>query len=239
MARRVALQNDALRRKVSRSADQVAERLHALGPAGTNAEHGLFAELYFATTTEWLRLARGSKDPAQLHLLVIHFHELFDRYVLQPGGGAESGTTVYWRRYFDAYGGSTTTAPSLRNALALLLAIRAHTRFDLAEALCAMHASYRHEFGREPDLSLLKAEIYGPTSDMIFKDACSRFFSRRATQDRSWKPLRRAAAMTGWAWLPVLQAGRKVAWEEATVSIATGSPISRERRAIGARARVA
>lgn len=239
MAKKAALRRDALLRKVSRSADEVAERLHALGPAGADAAHRLFAELYFATTMEWLRLARCSKDPAQLHLLVIHFHQLFDRYVLQLESGAESHTTVYWRRYFEAHGGSTTTAPSLKNALALLLAIRAHTRFDLAEALCAMYASYRREFGRDPDLSLLKSEIYGPTSDRIFKEACGRFFTRRATQDRSWELLRRAAALTGWAWLPVLQAGRKVAWNEATVSIASGSPISRERRAIEARARVA
>lgn len=207
------------------SANRIAEIQRHPGSADGDGCHDLFSDLYHAVTTEWLRVAQRSGDPAQIHLLIIHFHELFDRYVLRMSDAGHIETTRHWHRYFTAH--TRAGLKPVNNAVALYFAIRAHTRFDLAEAICAVHSTYRATFGRDPDLSHLRTEIYGPIADRVFTDACRNFLDRRGRQGWHWKVLIRAAGATVWLWLPILQAGRRAAWREATASIASGEPPAR------------
>ncbi|MCK7614773.1 hypothetical protein [Roseibium sediminicola] len=186
----------------------------------------LFPELYYFTTKHWLDFARTSRDPIMIHLLIVHFFDLYRKYAVHEQG-QPIRIVPHWKRHAQLLAKGNGAVP-FRSQAALLLGIHAHVRFDLAEAIILVWRSYRERYDRNPDLGLLRSMIYGEQSDLVFRKALQGFLQGREVRTQvSARVLAVLASRLEHLWLPVLKRLREEAWREAMTSIRTGAPIRR------------
>jgi len=212
--------------------EEIISRLEDLsGSPVASGESGdarsLFASLYYFTTRSWSEYARSSSDPVLIDLLIAHFYRLYQIYALEHQTGPTYREGEHWKHHIVLSGKSGSGLPFQRHA-ALLFGIRAHTRYDLAEAISRVCWSYYDQHRCRPDMDLLRSMIYGKTSDRVFRTACVRFL--QAQQDSG---MFFGSAGVFFAdkldaiWLPAFQWMRRNAWQDAMTSIRAGVPIER------------
>jgi len=202
-------------------------RIHQPGNRSDNA-HELFALLYYFTTKSWLEFARTCPDPVLMGLLVLHFFRLYEGYVLSGTAGRGENIAHHRRHHVRLLDHSRSRKPLLAG-IVLLIGIRTHIRYDLAEAICDVHDSYTGLYRRKPDMRLLRSMIFGEGSNRVFRRACLEFFrTKAASGDLPARVLLHLAGAFDWLWMPVFQWLRRSAWLEAMRSISSGVPIRRQ-----------
>jgi len=208
--------------------EEIISRLENLsGPPiarGTDLEaRTLFASLYYFTTRSWADYARSSSDPDLIGLLIAHFYRLYEIYALEHGTGPSSSGGEHWKHHM-LLSGKTGGAMPFRRHASLLFGIRAHTRFDLAEAISQVWWTYIDHYRREPDMDLLRSMIYGKNSDRVFRTACVRFLDAQRNNSMFLGPAGvYFAEKLDAVWLPAFQWMRKNAWQDAMTSIRDAS----------------
>ena len=199
------------------------------GHAQAAGQNALFARLYYYTTRNWLKRAGSCDDPELLHLMVGYFYALYCQYVLEVDRRKTETTVAHWKPYRTFVRRRVPALGHLPQLLALVAGIRAHTRFDLAEAICLAHDRYSKQHGSAPDKQHFHALLFGKASDEVFRDASVEFVRSLFGSTRLKAVLTNILKPASKLWLPVFQGARKMAWDEAERSISTGRPISRSR----------
>lgn len=191
------------------------------GLARTSPCHARFALIYCHTIRHWQRFARDCDQKEALDLLIVRLYDRFDDYVLRLPRTTRQSVVQPWKGYLTAI--THARAGGLLRTMGLLLAIRAHIRFDLAEAICAMHDSYRARHGEPPDMARFRAMLLGRRAGRVFLGAWEDFLAASGN-GRLAARLLRPLSLLG---LVVFQSARRSAWREASASIAAGHPIER------------
>ena len=186
-----------------------------------------FARLYYYTTKGWIERAKSCRDPEFLHLVVTHFYDLYDQYVLEPDKSRSTNTVHHWGVYRSIVGDSKVGPITLPKSIAVPFAVRAHIRYDLAEAICSACHEYRDTHGCDPDLECFRDFIFGKKSSAIFRKACLDFFCALSPSIARSSALKTVFYLQSFLWMPAFQKSRRQAWREAQQSLMSGKPIKR------------
>lgn len=188
--------------------------------------HILFARLYYYTTKQWIAYADRSEDPELIYLIIDRFYRLYENYVLNFDKG-HSTTSQHWKIHLDIINDVGRRRRQIYLIKALFLGIRAHTRFDLAEAICDAHTLYVQLHGKDPSKNLLYSMLFGRHANCMFRDASVEFATSLTPQFKHQVILKSILKFSSHLWMPAFQAARKLAWRESQRSILTGNSIRR------------
>ncbi len=213
-------------------AQQVLARLDACASSEAAFEmaskkHALFSRLYYFTTRQWLNYAQNCVDPELVLLMVEHFFELYEDYVLNTSDRSNSPYAHHWHIHVKLLSHQDHKPAMALRGIALFFGIRAHTRFDLAEAICRSRASYIRRHGKEPDMTLFRSLLFGKEVNRLFRDASLDFIASSSPPNARNTSVIKLAALTSWMWMPLFQSARRAAWREAINSITLGKVICR------------
>lgn len=187
--------------------------------------HGHFALLYFHTISRWRAYSRTCEQNEALDLLIIRLFDKFNDYVLRLPGESTPTSIRPWAGYLHRM--SSASPRWLNRITALALAVRAHIRFDLAEAICEMHATYCRRHGVPPDMVQFQRTILDAGAGLIFLAAWEDFISGLANHGRFAGAVAMIARPFGRIGLPAFQAMRRRAMHEALDSLHTARRIER------------
>lgn len=215
--------NNAARLNPAQSVLSIERTLDDL--ARTSPCHARFALIYYHTIRHWQMFARDCEQKEELNLLIVRLYDKFDDYVLRLPQGTSQHVVQPWKGYLSAV--AHHRAGDLLRTIGLLFAIRAHIRFDLAEAICATHDAYRAAHGEPPDMARFRALLLGRRAGRVFLGAWEDFVTSNSggrAPARLAVRLLRPLSLLG---LLVFQSARRGAWREASASIAADRPIVR------------
>lgn len=214
----------------STAIDPTSERLETIEGLLHNLSrdspaHRHFALLYLHTIRRWRAHARRCGRHEDLDLLIVRLFDRFDDYVLRLPGESTPTSIRQWAGYLRRRSGASTGR--LNATSALVLAVRAHIRFDLAEAICEMHAAYIRRHGDAPDMARFRKTILDAQSGQVFLAAWQDFLSDLIDNGRLAGAIAVIARPLGWIGLPVFQAMRRRAMREALASLRLAKRIER------------
>lgn len=113
---------------------------------------------------------------------------------------------------------------------AMLLAIRAHIRYYMAEAICSTHTSY-HQWGRSmPDSAHFRYFLFDKEVDRVFGKASVGFFDSFLPLTSNLTVLEKGFKVGSLLCMVIFLSVRKMAWKEARQSNSTDDCIRRTRR---------
>ena len=187
-----------------------------------------FAQLYLESTLLWEELFRQSDVPVFGGLLIKRFFSLFEKYVVLPGNNKRPEVVRHWKPFFYANAQPPRPVQPLASLMCLFLAIRAHVRYDLAEAILQAHKDYLRLYGRAPDMNLCRTIVLGPASGDLFWQAMHNFLTQGKRPSVGESAAVTFLQLTGRIWLPVFQSWRRAAWSDAMRAIETGVPLRRD-----------
>lgn len=193
--------------------------------ARSSIAHGHFALLYFHTVSRWRAYSRTCRQNEALDLLIIGLFDKFDDYVLRLPRERKPTSIRPWAGYLRRM--SVASPGWLSRISALALAVRAHIRFDLAEAICEMHEVYSRRHGAPPDMAQFQKTILDASTALVFLAAWEDFVSGLANQGRFAGTVAVIARPLGRIGLPAFQAMRRRAMHEALDSLRTARRIER------------
>lgn len=208
-------------------ADARLEAIEALldDLARSSIAHGQFALLYFHTISRWRTYSRTGRQNEAIDLLIISLFDKFDDYVLRL---PRESTPISIRPWVGYLRRISVASPSwLGRTTALALAVRAHIRFDLAEAICEMHEAYRRRNGVPPDMAQFQKTVLDAGAGSVFLAAWEDFAFGLRNQGRIARTVAMAARPLGRIGLPVFQVMRRRAMREALDSLYTARQIER------------
>jgi hypothetical protein len=187
-----------------------------------------FARLYFHTINRWLDYCTNEKAPDEtLMILVERLYQKFDDYILQLRPDGAQAVILPWRPYVLLVDKDLSNAPNAEGLLSLFFAVRAHIRYDLAEAICETYHAYQSRFGVAPDMKAFRKIMLGKKSSEIFKVACLDFLADMSLHAPRLKLAVWLARHVDLVWLPLFQFARNNAWREAQKSISSAQKIER------------
>lgn len=188
--------------------------------------HRHFLLLYFLTTDMWIRYARMSSRSEFICDLVGAFYWIYDESI-----GRYLRTGRCDRRYghWTAYYRSVRALAQRGGALCVIRTIycgaRAHTRYDLRDAIVR---TYRTRLDRNlsvPSAAELENELFGEHSDQLFRSVFERFrhetlsAGRSSLRPRLVAGLSRGLAVVGPVWIKLFQRWRRQAFAEAMTEL--------------------
>lgn len=189
--------------------------------------HSAFARLYLCVTKRWLSVCRQCKDPRFLCILVVEFFGLYWFYVQNENRPQTRRELRHWWLYSIITNSSWFSKMRVLNTMALLLAIRAHIRFDLAEAICRSYRIYTYKYSVPPNTNHLEAMLFSLSSDMIFKKASTEYFESCRSNAQSSFILKFGCNWLRHCWMPIFHRARRLAWLDAQLSIKSGQALDR------------
>jgi hypothetical protein len=201
------------------------ESLAELSELESFGVHRLFAGLYLRTNRHLLDSFDTLPDPAFSYLAMIRFYELYERYVATPVLCNRSASVPQWRPYAALASRLTMTSRISAHLQLLSVGARAHTRYDLAEAICLGVADYRRLYGCDPDFRAARSDLLGGATDEAFFDATLEYIAMHRAARRGWRRFvlsfyARFARLSRPLWLPIFQSWRRAAWRDAMASLA-------------------
>ncbi len=171
--------------------------------------------------------ARSHDDPELLYLIVEHFYDLYRKYVTVANSTDVAPAAAHWNVYQRLVNATKTSPIGMLQVIVLFTGIRAHTRYDLAEAICFAHNSYQRQHSRAPDVEHFRSVLFGKHSDEVFRKASVDFFETFLRSNRGRTAFGNTLKAASLLWFPVIQTLRELAWKDARRSILSGTSISR------------
>lgn len=206
---------------------RVLDRLAALGWPNDEtewpAEHRPFVRLYYLTTRHWLADLDNRPYRHLGYATILNFHRRFETCVAQVVGGQSRVVPPHWRRYFDVSGRTGGMLTERDRWQLVYHGLIAHTRTDLADAICMTDAQVRAATGRPPEARAFMEILLGGHTDALFGDAAMDFLDAEASHGLSGRTQVWASRMRT-VWLPAFQALRRAAWRDAARRIEAGVP---------------
>lgn len=183
----------------------------------SDCHHQLFANLYYHTTHRWLEHLAGQTDPILAYLVIERFYDLYDLYVRQVIEEKRTDTAPQWKPYFKVAARIKKHPSRIARAQLAFLGARAHTRYDLAEAIMGAWQAYVDTFDHYPDLTQFRELMLSDETSPVFFSAAIDFASpfETSSQNLGANPLRPAASVLRHLWLPAFQFWRHAAWKDA------------------------
>ncbi|MCG6858973.1 MAG: hypothetical protein LJE67_13000 [Salaquimonas sp.] len=186
--------------------------------------HHLFPALYFHTTKHWLGYLEGMPRPDIAYRVIEQFYLLYELHVCSAIEGGEEYAPAHWKPYFRlSRKAELLNLPQFKWKL-LFLAARAHTRYDLAEAVGRAHDDYRTVYGESPDISGFRQLLLGPDTDLAFFQAAFDFCDEQMAGERSSRldtfAVSKGARLFGRIWISGFQSWRHAAWNDAVQNMA-------------------
>ena len=199
--------------------------LTALSQSEGFGVHTLFAGLYVQTNRRLLAFFDTLPDPVFPYLVMVRFHELFGRLVVQPALRGEAAVASQWLAYAALASRSTLTSPIGVHLRLISLGARAHVGHDLGEAIRLATLDHRRLFGRDPDFAAMRSVLLGGATSEAFFAATIDFNRMHRRRQRGWRQMVLTAHFC-FAWisrplmLGVLQSWRRAAWRDAMTALA-------------------
>ena len=217
----------ALLRDTDRVRSLLTDRIGALTALSQSDGIGvecLFAGLFASTLRRLVTAFDRLDDPAFAYLTVLRFFDLYEDYVARPASGERGTTAAQWRRYAVWVRRLDMASPIGAHLWLISLGARAHTRHDLAEAVCLAAHDYRRAHGRGPDLAAARPVLLGPHTSQAFLEAALEYIDLHRRQRRGWRRLvlglyASCILVTRPLWLGVFQSWRRSAWRDATAML--------------------
>lgn len=200
--------------------------------AGSGATHHLaFVQLYFHTTRLWLNHLKDQPDSHIGYMVIERFYDLYDLYVGRMIDGRSAQTARHWARYFELLNVLQNGGTPARQWQLVALGARAHTRYDLGEAMYRAFIDYRDIHGDVPDREAFRQVLLDPKTDAVFVSAARDFFAmprtRREAPDMRGAPiLHLGTDLFRRLWVPAFQYWRRAAWADAITRIEAGTVLA-------------
>ena len=191
--------------------------------------HIQFSRLYSNTTRHWLDNECSSANMREmLSLLIVSFYGLYEDYVLNIRSGSAEHTRVrHWSIYLDIEARRNTSRSLFWRAILLWFGIRAHSRFDLAEAICRAHEAFRLQHGFAPDMAEFKRTMFGKDSDHAFRRAFLDYIATDVSSGIGRTSALAVISALSCVWVPAFQFWRRQAWNEAMDALQNGHQVAR------------
>lgn len=186
----------------------------------------LFAQLYLEATRQFAQFVDTGDGPELIHDIARRFFGLYREYLPQDG---KAGTTVarHWWGYRRAVRDLGRNPHLNSYCSALFHGARAHSRYDLAEAITQTYFSRRDQGLSKADMNELCAYLLQKETDLLFSRAARDFMTgQRAVLAATYGAsstsiMSRCADRTNVVWVAVVQRWRRQAVMEARLCIET------------------
>lgn len=179
----------------------------------------LFAELYAETTRSFVGYSQERIAASSYHELATRFHALYERYA---GPRMQSRRVVrHWAGYHRNLARFAEKPAVSSYCAAVLFGIRAHSRFDLAEAFVETFHGLPGKQAPRRMLADLGSFVLDRSTDEIFGAAMARFMHlqetrlRAACGERAGGLVLSGIGTTKGVWVELVQAWRRAAFREA------------------------
>ena len=151
-------------------------RVSRLGRGEPIRNHRHFLLLYFHTTDGWIRHAAGSGHAEFIHDLVGTFYWIYDDSIGRYFRFARCDERYrHWAPYCRSVQRLTEAGGSRHLFATVYLGARAHTRYDLREAIVRTYRARRRRKLPVPSPDMLKRELFGRHSDRLFQRVFATF----------------------------------------------------------------
>jgi len=187
--------------------------------------HQYFLRLYFQTTRHWLRSLEPRSDREIGFMVIRHFFGLYRACVDRVLTGQSEEVVPHWRPYFAVAARAQPRASAWQAWQLLYHGIVAHTREDLADAICLAWRDHEATHGEAPARESFRDIMLARHTDDIFREAAVAFLraeSEAGSTLAAHAPVHLAQRL-GQAWLPAFQSNRHWAWREAMRRLASPS----------------
>ena len=187
-------------------------------------KHLPFARVYYQTTRHWLDHLDCRADRQFGLLVIVHFFELYEVYVASVARGERAETAPHWVRYFQMARAMSDPCKPAQIWRLLYLGFRAHTRYDLAEAIHLAYRDWCRMAGTGADLDVFRDLLLGEQTDDLFYGAALDYLrtDHAGLCPQSEHQARMIELGARWVrplWLPAFQSWRRAAWDDASVWI--------------------
>lgn len=146
--------------------------------------HSLFSELYLCTTEHWLRLLAGGTHSQSSYQTIAVFYGLYKQRVVDRLDAPLQDIEPHWRLYHRLARRLTIRSPITLHLMLVSLGVRAHTLYDLGEAL--LDTERRGGFASVRDLSMHR-RFFEETSNAAFLAASAEFIDRHLSRQTGWR----------------------------------------------------
>ena len=184
--------------------------------------HKYFLRLYYNTTDAWMDYAETSESPTFVYGLIRRFYDIYrdsrSEHVKGENGG---GRHAHWRPYYEAVEKLSRSGDARHRMACVYLGARAHTRYDLREAIVATYRSTSRLRLPAPSPAALRRDLFGAHSDRIFQSAFHRFCLQTlettplGSSPTATAGIRAALASVEPIWIRKFQRWREQAFSEA------------------------
>ncbi len=191
--------------------------------------HVQFSRLYSNTTRHWLNNECASANMREmLSLVIVSFYSLYEDYVLDMRlDSAEHTRVCHWSIYLDIAARRNHSQSLFWRSILLWFGIRAHSRFDLAEAIFRAHEAFRLHHGVAPDMAEFKRTMFGRSSDHAFRRAFLDYIAADGSSGIGRASALAVINVLSFVWLPAFQLWRRQAWNEAMDALQNGRKVAR------------
>jgi hypothetical protein len=172
-----------------------------------------YLELYCRTTEHWCEYLKARRNSEFAFLVIDHFFSLYRSHVGRPGARSSEESAPHWEAYIATLQQCGRNPSRSRELRMLYLGTRAHTRFDLAQAIGAAWTEYCDRFGCEPDKRQIRELLIGIESSTPFYLAVLDFCDARNITPHTWTG--RCVRWFRPVWMWWFQGWRKAAFREA------------------------
>lgn len=191
--------------------------------------HIQFSRLYSNTTRHWLNNEYAHPNMREmLSLLIVSFYSLYEDYVLDMRSESiDRRRARHWSVYLDIAATRNHSRSLFWRAILLWFGIRAHSRFDLAEAIFRAHEAFRLQHGFAPDMAEFKRTMFGRASDHAFRMAFLDYVAADGSSGIGRTSALAVINVMSCVWLPAFQLWRRQAWNEAMDALQHGRTVAR------------